>query len=56
MKFIADFSETDFRHSRERLKEDGAEHQYQASEIRKVGKTLKYDNAFGLCLYRLPNI
>ncbi len=43
LKFIANFSEREFRDMRKELVEQGAEHQYQISEIKKLGSTLKYD-------------
>jgi hypothetical protein len=42
-KFIANFCETDFRESRKQLIAEGKEHDYEISEIRKLGNILKYD-------------
>lgn len=43
LKFIANFSEREFRDMRKELIEQGAEHQYQISPIKKLGSILKYD-------------
>lgn len=43
LKFIADFSEREFRDTRKELMADGAEHNYQISEIAENGSILKYN-------------
>jgi hypothetical protein len=43
LKFISDFSEREFRDTRKELMADGAEHQYQISEIAENDGILKYN-------------
>ena len=43
LKLISDFSESEFRDSRKQPIAEGKEHQYQVSDIVKLGNTLKYD-------------
>lgn len=42
-QLISDFSEREFRDNRKQLIAEGEEHQYQISDIKKLGSVLKYD-------------